>query len=387
MTAKHMTGIVPILTLGVFSIINTEMGVIGILPLIAETYQVTLTRAGLLVSLFALAIAVSGPTMPLLFSGMNRKHAMLMVLGVFSAGTLVSAFTDSFAVLVAARVIPAFFHPVYCSLAFTVAAASAERPEEAPKAVARVIMGVSAGMVLGVPLVSYLSYVTSLRMGMLSFFAVTVAVLLATLFLVPSMPARERLSYGTQLRVLKKRPVWLAFFAVVFLNGAIFGVYSYFAGFLEAVTGMSGKTVSILLLVYGLANIAGNVIAGRQLSRRPAFFTGGFPFLLGAVYIVLLLAGQFTVVTAVLTLIWGVLAGAGANINQYLLMTAAPEAPDFANGLFLTATNLGTTVGATVCGLFISNLGLRYSIIQGLLFLLVCTVLFGVTGMIDVQKT
>ena len=197
MTAKHMTGIVPILTLGVFSIINTEMGVIGILPLIAETYQVTLTRAGLLVSLFALAIAVSGPTMPLLFSGMNRKHAMLMVLGVFSAGTLVSAFSDSFAVLVAARVIPAFFHPVYCSLAFTVAAASAERPEEAPKAVARVIMGVSAGMVLGVPLVSYLSYATSLRMGMLSFFAVTAAVLLATLFLIPSMPVRERLSYGT----------------------------------------------------------------------------------------------------------------------------------------------------------------------------------------------
>ncbi len=73
-----------IVTIGVFGIINTEMGVIGILPSIADHFQVSVSKAGLLVSLFALAVAVSGPTMPLLFSGVDRKKMMLLVLGIFS---------------------------------------------------------------------------------------------------------------------------------------------------------------------------------------------------------------------------------------------------------------------------------------------------------------
>ena len=72
-----------ILTIGVFSIINTEMGVIGILPLLAERFGVSIPQAGLLISLFALAVAFSGPVMPLLFSGMERKKVMLLVLGLF----------------------------------------------------------------------------------------------------------------------------------------------------------------------------------------------------------------------------------------------------------------------------------------------------------------
>ena len=76
--------IIFILTLGVFSIINTEMGIIGILPLISTHYGITITDAGLLVSLFALVVAFAGPTMPLLFSRMNRKKAMITVLGMFT---------------------------------------------------------------------------------------------------------------------------------------------------------------------------------------------------------------------------------------------------------------------------------------------------------------
>lgn len=61
-----------VLFIGVFGIINTEMGIIGILPSIAEHFNVSVTQAGLLVSLFALAVSISGPILPLLFSGMNR---------------------------------------------------------------------------------------------------------------------------------------------------------------------------------------------------------------------------------------------------------------------------------------------------------------------------
>lgn len=372
---------VQILTLGVFSIINTEMGVIGILPLIAEQYQVDISSAGLLVGLFALVISVCGPTMPLLFSGLNRRRVMLLVLGVFTVCNVFSAFATDFRALLIARVLPAFFHPIYCSLAFTVAAASVE-PEKAPQAVARVLMGVSAGMVLGVPVVSLLASETSLQVAMLSFAAVNAAAFLATLRCIPSMPVEKRLSYGAQVAVLKDPAVWSSIATVVLLNGAVFGVYSYFAAYLQEVTQLPAQYGSAVLLLYGLANLVGNGVAGRLLASCPRRFVLSFPFALSLLYVALFPAGQHAWPVAALTLVWGVLAGAGANINQYWLVSAAPKAPDFANGLFLASTNLGTTLGAAACGFLISDWGMRYVVAGGVLFAAcsVVTILLRVRG-------
>jgi predicted MFS family arabinose efflux permease len=362
-----------ILTLGVFAIINTEMGVVGILPLIADDFHVSVSQAGLLVSLFALAVAIAGPTMPLLFSGINRRKVMLLVLGIFFVGNIVSAFSTSFTVVLIARVIPAFFQPIYCSLAFTAAATSVSK-EEAPKAVAKVIMGVSAGMVLGVPVASFIASVASLEMAMLFFALMNGLAFIATLIFVPSMPVKERLSYGAQLSVLKKPITWISIVTVIFINGAIFGVYSYFAEYLKSVTNIPETIISLILLIYGVANMIGNIIAGRLLTRNAIKFVMSFNFVLGAVYIIMFLMGQFTLPMVLITLAWGILAGAGANINQYWIMSAAPEAPEFANGLFLTAANLGTTFGASVCGLLISGIGTQYIVLGGLLFLILSVV-------------
>ena len=363
-----------ILTIGVFGIINTEMGVIGILPSIADHFHVSISKAGLLVSLFALAVAVSGPTMPLLFSGMNRKKVMLLVLGVFVLGNIVSIFTTNFNLALVARIVPAFFHPIYCSLAFTVAADSVSK-EEAPKAVSKVFIGVSAGMVVGVPIVSFIANAASIEMAMAFFAIVNAIVFLATLIFVPSMPVEEKLSYGAQLSVLKKSITWLSIVAVILLNSAVFGVYSYLTEYLKTVTNMSSNTISLMLLIYGGANIIGNIAAGKLLTKNANKSVVIFPFALGAVYIILFLFGQFTIPMAILTLIWGILAGIGGNINQYWIMSSAPESPDFANGLFLTAVNLGTTIGAAAGGLFISELGTQYVVFVGLLSLLLSSVM------------
>ena len=96
MSASKNNLLIFILTVGVFSIINTEMGVIGILPLLAERFGVTISHAGLLISMFALVVAFSGPVMPLVCSGVDRKKVMLLVLGLFSAGNIASIFTDNF---------------------------------------------------------------------------------------------------------------------------------------------------------------------------------------------------------------------------------------------------------------------------------------------------
>lgn len=362
--------IIFILSLGVFSIINTEMGIIGIMPLISEQYQVSISDAGLMVSLFALAVAIAGPTMPLLFSGMNRKWAMLMVLGIFTVCNVIAAFAPDFTIALIARVLPAFFHPIYVSLALTVAGTSVGE-QEAPKAVSKVLMGVSAGMVLGVPIVSFIANATSLVVGMLFFAVVNFVSLIATIIMIPSSPITEKLTYGEQLSCLKLPLTWLSIFGVVCLNGAIFGVYSYMAEYLGAVTSLSDNAVSIMLLVYGLANIVGNMIGGKELSTRPIKFIKVFPLILLGVYIILFLIGEFSIPMAIVTFVWGVLAGAAGNINQYWITSAVPKAPEFGNGLFLAATNLGTTIGTTICGLFITSININSVVFGGMMMLII----------------
>lgn len=374
-----------ILTAGVFGIINTEMGVIGILPLIAEHFHVTVPEAGWTVSIFALVVAISAPIMPLLFSGINRKKVMLLALGVFTLSNIISMLTSNFTLLLITRALPAFLHPVYVSMAFTVAAASVSK-EKAPKAVAKVFIGVSAGMVLGVPVTSYIASEVSFTMGMMFFTVVNALVFVATILFIPSMPVKEKLSYGTQLNVLKKKIIWYSIIAVTLINGALFGFFSYMSDNLRTVTEVSYSVISVLLLIYGLANIIGNVIAGKQLATNPIRSMTFIPFALFTLYICIFILGEWLAAMAVIILILGILAGYGQNTMQYMITEAAPEAPDFANGLFLLSANLGTTVGAAACGAFITFFDTRYSVIGSLLFLAV-SIIFVVLRIRTVQSS
>jgi predicted MFS family arabinose efflux permease len=358
-----------ILTVGVFGILTTEMGVIGILPLVAEHFHISVSKAGLLVSLFALAVAISGPIMPLLFSGINRKKVMLLVLGIFVLGNIVSIFASNFTVLLIARVIPAFFHPIYCSLALTVAATSVSK-EESPKAVSKVMLGVTAGLLLGAPITNYITSETSIEMAMLFFAIVNVMAFIATLLFVPSIPVKERLSYGAQLSILKKPITWLAILTVVFICSAQSSVNSYIAEYLETITNITGKTLSLTLLLLGLASLIGNLIGGRLLTKNALKTVTFYPMVLGIVYLLSFLTGKSTGPMMITILLWGILFAIGNNINQYWITSAAPEAPDFTNGLFLSCGNLGITIGTTVGGLFISGMGTQYIVLGGILFLI-----------------
>jgi len=371
--AKRNKLLIFILTIGVFGILNTEMGIVGILPLIADHFHISITKAGLLVSLFALAVAISGPTMPLLFSGINRKKVMLLVLGVFVLGNIISIFALNFSILLIARVIPAFLHPVYVSIALTAAAASVSK-EEAPKATSKVFMGVTGGMVLGAPVSSFIANTASLEMAMLFFTIVNAIAFVAILLFVPSMPVKERLSYGSQLSVLKKPITWLSIAAVIFINAAMYGVSSYLAEYLETITNIPGKTISFMLFLFGGASIIGNIAAGKLLTKNAIKSVAIFPFVLGAVYILLFLMGQFTVPMAFIVLIFGIVVAIGNNISQYWMSSAAPEAPEFSNGLFLASGNLGVTTGTSVGGLVISGVGTQYVVLGGFLFLILSLV-------------
>ena len=347
-----------VLAIGVFGILNTEMGIIGILPQIAAQYSVSLTTAGLLVSLFALAIAVAGPVLPMLLSRFERKKILVAVLALFTAANFIAALADDFYTLLAAHVLPAFLHPVFVSFALAAAADFAGRREDVPKAVAIVLIGVSTGMVLGVPLAGLLADAFSLQVSLLFFAVVTLAALAATAVFIPQLPKVQRVSYGSQLGVLKEKQLWLALTGVVVLNGSVFGVFSYVSSYLAEVLGLPAQLASALLLVYGLMNILGNAIAGKGLAAKPERFIALQPAVIIALYVLLLLAGSSAVFAAALVVLWGIAAGMVCNTIQYWVSGAAPKAPEFANGLYLTAANIGTSAAAIFCGFFIDGLGI-----------------------------
>ena len=360
-----------ILAVGVFGILNTEMGVVGIIPQVAERFGVSVPNAGLLVSGFALIVAIAGPTMPLLFSKMNRKHVMLLSLGVFSVCNVAAIFASNFEVLLVCRVLPAAFHPLYVSMALAIGGQTGETGAERAKNSSRVFVGVSAGMVLGVPIASYLASTVLLEAALAFFAVVTVAVLVATVLLVPSMPVGDRMTYGSQLRILKKPVVWASLLATAFINGAMFGFYSFMSDFFGTVSQMDAAWVSISLLLYGGANIVGNVISGHALGSRPVATLVAMPLALIALYAALLAAGAISPVAAVLAFALGVIGGIANNANQFMVSRSAPEAPDFGNGLYLTAANLGTTLGTSLCGAFITTAGTRFAVLGAIVFLVV----------------
>lgn len=366
---KPKNSLLVLLMFGVFAILNTEMGIMGILPHIAEEYQVSLPTAGFLMSGFALVVAISGPTMPLLFSRVDRKLTMLLALGLFSLGSWVSVFTSNFTVLVLARMLPAFFHPVYVSLALSLAAESVPK-DQTQKAIAKVFIGVSAGNLLGVPFSNFLANQYSLQVAFLFFALVNTVVFIATLVLVGSQPAGETMTYGKQLAVLKRSRVWIAIFIVIALNGATLGFSSYLTDYLSSVSQLESNFVSLTLLGFGIVNILGNDLAGRFLSKHPKGTVTMLPVGLFFTFIALFFLGQagFFLFFVLATL--GVLFGLTGNVNQYIIAQSASDAPDFANGLFLSAANIGVTVGTSICGYFIIQYDSTKNSLIGSCFLL-----------------
>lgn len=359
--------LITILTLGVFGIINTEMGVVGIIPQIAERFDVTVSTAGLCVSVFALVVSVAAPVLPLLFSGINRRTMMLAALILFVASNILSMVTDSFAVLLTARALPAFLHPVYVAMAFTLAAAATK--DEPSRGIARVFVGVSASMVLGVPMTTFVTTHWSYEAAMGIFAIINTVVLVATFFLVPDMPAKQH-NPGHQLRVLKKPSLWLGVTAFTCINGAMFGFFSFMSEFLHEVSAFSFDTVSSVLLAYGIANIVGNMLAGRVFGHYKKFFTQAGPAVMLMLYVLLYLFSASSIATAALVVLLGICAGFINISGQYMISSAAREAPDFSNGLFLTAANFGTAMGTMLCGIFISLQGTRAALFATCILLL-----------------
>lgn len=355
------------LALGVFGIITTEMGIVGVLPQVARKFNITASQAGTLVSVFALVVAISGPFLTLLASGINRKVILLIAVFMFAVSNIVYAMTSKFEVMLAFRIIPACFHPVFFSVAL-VTAAQLVPPEKSSKAVTKVFAGITVGFAFGVPLTSYLGEKVSLETAFLFGAAVSAIAFAGILAWLPSMPVKNKMSFGKQLRILRKPALWLNIMSVIFIFAAMFSVYSYFAEYLGQVTPMNGSAISVMLMGFGIIMIFGNFVFGAMLQKNLRVTVMLFPILYIAVYVLLYSLAPYWIPAMIVVVLWGMVHSGGLIVSQTWLTTVTEDAPEFGNSLFVSFSNLGITLGTTVGGWLIAVAGIHQLIWSGIVF-------------------
>ncbi|MFD4760460.1 MFS transporter [Streptomyces sp. NPDC058439] len=347
-----------VLALGVFGIITTEMGMVGVLPRVSAELGVTPSAAGWLVGAFALVIAVSGPFTTLLASRVDRKKVLAAAIAVFAVSNAVYALTTQYEVMLAFRVVPALFHPVF----FAVALATAARlvpAEDATRATTTVFGGVTVGFALGVPLTSYLAEHVSLASAFWFGALVNLIAFLGILRFVPPMPVGQRVSYSAQLSVLKRSGIWLTIASVVLVFAAMFSVYGYFAEYLGQVTRMDGTWVSAMLMAFGIVMVLGNFAFGGLLRRNLIRTVVAYPVLCLLLYVLLYAVGPLFAPMVLAVLVWGAVHSGGLVVSQSWLGRDAVDAPEFGNSLFISFSNLGITVGTAVGGWVMAAYGAR----------------------------
>ena len=291
------------LAIGVFGIITTEMGIVGVLPQITQKFGISTAQAGFLVSIFALVVAISGPFLILLVSSINRKIILLIAIFVFVISNIIYAYTTQFEIMLIFRILPAALHPLFFSIAL-VTAAKLVPPEKSGQAVTKVFMGITVGFALGVPLTSYLADQFSLEIAFLFGALINALAFIGILISLPSMPVKEKMSFGKQIRILGKPGLWLNILTVTFLFAAMFSVYSYFAEYLAKVTSMNGSLISIMLFIFGIVMILGNHLFGGLLQKSIINTVISFPILYSIVYILVYYLGSYLVPMIFIVFIW-----------------------------------------------------------------------------------
>jgi len=355
------------LALAVFAIITTELGIIGLLLQLVSQRGISAAEVGLLISAYAIVVAATGPFATLLMSRWNKKHILLGIMLLFVVSNIVYAYSEDYSTMMLFRILPALVHAPFFAVTLVVAANSVA-PEHRPGATAKVFAGVAVGLVLGVPLSSFIADHISLPFAFLFGAIASGVAFLAILLLMPSMPMTEKQSFRTQLGILNKGALWLTISTVIFVFAAMFSAYSFIAEYLRDITHMNGNWISAMLMVFGAFGIMGNFIFSKWLQKNTVRTVVLYPVLYISVYLLVYAFGFSLPLMIGLTVLWGLLHSAGLVVSQTWLMREAQEAPEFANSLYISFSNLGITLGAMLAGWFITHLGTHSLMWSSILF-------------------
>ncbi|ASK67871.1 MFS sugar transporter [Shewanella bicestrii] len=378
------------LTLSAFAIGTTEFVIVGLIPTMAQDLQVSLPSAGLLVSLYALGVAVGAPVLTALTGNWNRKHVLLAVMTLFVAGNVLAWQAPSYETLIAARVITGLAHGVFFSIGSTIATGLVPK-EKAASAIAIMFTGLTVALVTGVPLGTYIGQSLGWQSTFLAVALLGLIALIGSAFLVPNNLKQTRAaSLLTQAKVLTEPRLLLVFAITAIGYGGTFVAFTFLAPILQQISGFDASAIGMIMLVYGVSVAIGNIWGGKMADNMGPIKALSYIFTGLAAVLFIFHFTALNPITAVLTiLVWGAFAfGNVPGLQVYVVKLAetyAPTAVDVASGLNIAAFNIGIALGAWGGGLIVEQMGLMQTPLIGALVVIAALLLTRLSGYLDTQ--
>ncbi|RXY98909.1 MFS transporter [Fictibacillus sp. S7] len=349
-----------------FGVGITEFISIGILPGVASEFGISVSTAGLIVSMYALGVAVGGPILTSMTAPFSRKKILLSVIILFIIGHIITAAAPTFSIVLVGRVISAFAHGVFFAIGSTVAASLVPADRRA-MAIAFVFGGFTVATAIGAPLGTYIGDLFGWRYPIYGIAFIGIMALILNAIAVPDqLPKAETSpSYKAQLKLVTNGRILLVLAITVLGYGGTFVTFTYLSPILQKITGFSAATISIILFLYGIAIAIGNAIGGRFGNRKPlnALF---YIFILQAIILLLFtLTAPFKVVGLITVIGMGLFAFMSVPVLQAYVLTLAeryvPSAVDVASSLNIASFNGGIALGAYVGGIVTNTMGINHT--------------------------
>jgi DHA1 family inner membrane transport protein len=344
------------LTAGAFGIGTTEFVIMGLLMQVSADLHVSITAAGLLISGYALGVAVGAPMLTIATRKLPRKTVLLALMAIFTLGNLACALAPNYELLMAARVITSLAHGTFFGVG-SVVATGLVAPERRASAIAIMFTGLTAATLLGVPAGAWLGLHYGWRA---TFWAVTSIGVLAFAVLALFVPRVKGETKPAPLRdelaVLARPQVLLGLAMTVLGFAGVFVVFTYIQPLLTQVTGLPESAVSPILLVFGGGLAVGNILGGKLADRATMPAVVGTLVALAAV----LGAMQFTIGTPFTAVVFVGLLGIAsfatvAPMQLRVLEKASGAGQNLASSLNIAAFNLGNALGAWAGGAVIDH--------------------------------
>ncbi|ATO49345.1 MFS transporter [Brevibacillus laterosporus] len=375
------------LAISAFAIGTTEFISVGLLPLIADDLNISVSTSALTVTLYALGVTFGAPILTSLTSSIPRKSLLFWIMLVFIIGNTLAATANGIVILLIARIISAFSHGVFMSIGSTIAADLVPENRRA-SAIAVMFSGLTVATVTGVPLGTFIGQQLGWRAAFIGIVVIGILAFIANMILIPSdlrkgtkTPLREQLKLVTNGRLL------LAFIITAIGYGGTFVVFTYLSPLLHDITGFKETTVAIILLGYGIAIAIGNVIGGKAANRNPIsalFYMFTIQFI---VLFILTFTAPFKAAGLVTIFFMGLLAFMNVpGLQVYVVMLAeryAPKAVDVASAMNIAAFNAGIAIGAYLGGIVTDKLGLIHTAWVGALMVLGAVILTGLARALE----
>src|SRR5882762_9356907 len=238
------------LALASFGIGTTEFVIMGLLPDVAGDLGITIPQAGLLVTGYALSVAFGSPFLAVATARMDRRKALLVLIGIFILGNLLCALAPNYSLLMAARIVTALCHGAFFGLGAVVAATLVPEQKKA-QAIAMMFAGLTLANVLGVPFGTALGEAVGWRNTFWAVVVIGFAAAFAVYAWLPRDIPAPRMQFIHEARSLGSTQVILAMLISVAVSASLFSVFTYITPILENVTVISPHEVTFVLLLFG----------------------------------------------------------------------------------------------------------------------------------------